>query len=706
MERRIFVVNQFDDSPDLERLTTWVSEHRPNAVLTTEPIMSGSFETPFLRVTLEYPSSVTPPQFVGYIPFSVTLTLEANETYTPQWKELDCAILSSYTGLPVDEVKRTMTSAGLEVSFFLEGGVELWIKPTETVTYANLLRGTKNRVLISDDPMFEVALAIATYEQYMITETSGQQVLVSSKILKHPSVDVWYGDEYVNLSMYMDPLANVVRLTPDPEDYLLLEEAIQAYQYREYQYITQVPVAKERLVCSCTDSGCQCSRDIVTTTVPRKVDLGLNPFYSYVYETYPYDGPWLLTAFDMIVDGNIPFVIATLPTASIPDAKGTVPAIRHDAIQAYLKTLEDRGSAYLSPRILELVNVDVSEQLPLPGEEEHLPLPGETTVSPSRISATFIADSKATADAVVAALKPYDQFQAQAVLDTDDALLLRYRLSQAGLASLYLDGYVTWEGPPLSTIPAGPDMTALRDALLEYLTSISHSPEDIVSRTEFSTLSPSELVEIIVTQSRHAYEAKTLLSLQVYENPVNREALTPREILQVSYGATGFFTVGPLKGLRDTVMVPLPVTPPEGTVVFDVREYYTPAEEVNAATEDREPIPSDLRQVDYSVELKDGTLLSLFGILARVDQLSEIYRLVVSAWEAGDFLSLWCRGYIRSQEYALSHERTPVATPIVMSHSRLSVPPQLMNADESVGNSERAIRFLRMLNAFQMKASA
>lgn len=657
MQRRIFVLNGIDDAKALADVGIWAANN--GGTSTTDPIMAETLETPFVRVTLEYPGG-SPPYYPDYTPFSLVLTLTPDEIYTKERETLELAILSAYTSLPIDTVKQSETPSGLDIGFFMHGGEPLWIDPEEWATYVSLLFGSKGMQLISDDPLFEVVLAIAKHEDLKLPS-----------IFKHPLVDVWYGPEAVDLSPYMVDLANVVRITPEAEgthNRILLDEMIRAYDYKHYQYTVQVPEP-----CKCLSLPCTCPAQV--TYITKTVELKLSGEYYYLRNPdeskSPFDVAWLLASFDTVLEGFIPSV-----TVRLPETKAPLPVVRHNVIQAYLTTLEKLGSGYLLPQLLEFIQVDNYED--------------------GTLAVSLIVDSKATLDEVLWNMKPYTNFHAQPVDNVDEGLKLRYRLSQAGIPSLLLgamapglelegsllDNVVTWEGPPLDQIPALTSSTeSAKTALMNYLSMLARVPEDVVSQREFKTLSLTELVDVIVTQWRNAYESETILKLQYLEDPSTRQPLTPKDLVQVGHGAKGFFTVGPLKGLRDHVIMPLPVKPLDGIITTEVYDYFTDTELVAAYEEHRAPVPSEQKQVVYTVAMMDGILLPLLTLLVVSSDIQTVTNLVTKAWDMGVFLSMWSRGYIQSQH--------------IMSDADPVIPYQIRNQDVT-----RAIAFLKMVASF------
>ncbi|CAH6418649.1 Hypothetical protein POVN_LOCUS368 [uncultured virus] len=684
MERRIFVINPEEDASELAALRLWVQSH--NGTLTSEPIMAGTLETVFTRMTLEYPTN-TPlegfPGFPEYTPFSIAITGDTSGTdvYTDKREHLDCAILSNYTDLPVTMTKKTLTEAGLEVAFYIDGSVPLWIDPRLWDTYIQLISVSPGMELIAEGPLFSLVLEIAKYQ--------GEDM---KTIFKHPSLNVWYGPFPTYMGKYASAIDGVFAFLLDPEgtsDRFSVDELIHAFEYKKFEYISKVAVTDTIGTCTCSSPAqpvgptsplgisplmsldgtpstvtsepvCRCGADEVKL-VDKAVPLTPSSDYYYLQEEPPFTEEWFHEALFAVRDCNIPFV-----TVQLAESKAHPAAVRHNLIQALLATLEERGSTYLTPYYLEAATVDDS------------------------YTATLAVDSKATLRAVLSKMGPDYAYHALPVQSVDEGLVYRYLLSKQGVASLLLDNVVTWEGKdalkPLTNEEVKALTGTLRQDLLNYLMAASREAEDVISGSAFKDLLPSELVEVLVTRQRNAYELRTITSMTKMEDPLTRQLFTPSDLTRLAYGATGFFTVGPLKGLRDHVMVPQPIYPLDGYVQAEVGDYYDPNELIAAVEEGRVAVPAALKQVEYNVSFMDSSSQTLVTLLLLPQEVLPVQELLVSTWNAGDFLSSWSRAYIKNQG--------------AMSHS-FFIPAQLKQAEESRSATESAVAYLTMLSGYR-----
>ncbi len=683
MDRRVFVVDAGEDAATLAQLGLWAAQN--GGSLSTEPIVAETFETPFVTATLEYPSSIAlVPEFPEgmvaghhpdselaramldvpeYTPFSMLVTLDSGEVYSDNQRDVDCAILSAYMGLPVDTIKKTETSAGLEIAFFMTGGTPLWIDPMAWGTYTKLVEGTKGMYLISTNPVFAVALAIAA-----------QQEIKHPPVFKHADLDVWYSSSPPTdvFDTYLDALTDVMCLTPPMEgstERYVLDEIITAY---EYKHLTSYPL----------DSKSATALDL---PVDRYYLIGASPFTA----------EWLAGAYERVLQGQIPSV-----TTIIPEVKAPMAAIRHNVIQAYIKTLEARGSTYITPAVLDAMQVDLIS---------------------GAVEITLIVDAKATLAMVFGNMRPMELIHAATAASMDEGLNLRYRLSQLGVPSLLTMEdtptgpvcMVTWEGDPeILPAPLSDEKGALKAALLSYLSTVRTGSEgiigDVVSGRDFPDLSAAELVEVIVTQWRNAYEMSTIARLLRLEDPSNRQPLSPSELARVSFGKTGYFSVGPLLGLRPSIrdVVPKIVMPTEGVIITDISDHITATTLADAA-DDGAPIElkegevantsptgnnlehsSMLQDVDFTVGMMNGMLLPLLSLVVPAGQIAGLTALLTLAWDAGDFLSPWSRAYLCGQH--------------TMSHADPMVPVQIQAAEASAYGTERVITYLKMLKEYHV----
>ena len=138
-----------------------------------EPITSGSILTPYQRVYLEYDLPTSIETVTSLTPFNILIF---EDIYTPAREKLDCAILSKYFELPVDNAERSETDSGIKIQFFLQGAEPLWTYPMGNEFYTSLISMTSGMKLVSTDPFNTVSLELSPTPQ----------------VLKHPYLDIWY----------------------------------------------------------------------------------------------------------------------------------------------------------------------------------------------------------------------------------------------------------------------------------------------------------------------------------------------------------------------------------------------------------------------------------------------------------------------------------------------------------------------------------
>jgi hypothetical protein len=596
MERRIFVLDADVDADVLIQLSEWAGDNK--GLIDAEEIRSGDIITPFVRVSLEFAPSIKEiPKIPDYMPLSISITLDRDEIYGIEQQQLDCAILSAYTRLPIVTIKQQETPAGLEISFFIEGGEPLWIDSMEWPQYAELIRATWGYHLVSPHPVFALALQIAKIER---DDVKG--------IIKHPNVDVWYGPpNNVDFSEIMKHLDNVFRITLHPSgtgSRSVIDELIRAYEYQKYRY-------RSTAVCRCTTM----SQPLASSLIPEdlcqcKVDTKLpdSDEYYYLVSQPPFTAEWFQEAQAVVSEGQLPAI-----TISIPDPGGNIEAVRHAIIDSYLSIA---GSAWLTADLLEGIRV--------------------LRTAPKIITVSMYIDTKRTLDAALIGVNSLNNYQAVEVKNQEEGLLLRYRLSKLGIASLMHNLTVTWKG---------------------------------------QALPPSEnnLIQQLKTEMIRYIERTKIIG----ENITNLNVSQLFSLIKDGYSTQGFITVGPLKGLRDKVIIPTPIKPLDGIVISSWDESET--------------------EISFEVGMMDGTEIPLLQLhippdfkgisedrKAGVYQNNRLTSLVSLAWNKGDFLSLWARAYI--QNYS------------AMSYASPFIPFELRHV--TAGASQYAIAYLEALNEF------
>lgn len=653
MPRRIFILDAEVNAQTLHQIDAWAKASNARS-FETEEVWSGNFQTPFLRVTLEFPDNDSPPSYPEYIPFSISVTLFPDETYTAIRERLDLAILSSATNLPVDDAKVTGKGKGdLEISYFLRDGEPLWIDSSYWNTYAELLSVTKDMQLVSIDPRFGVAL--------LMYENENNQPLY---IFKHPHVDVWYASDQLvapanYLDEYMDRLKNIFVIATPDEDMDLMQiyqELMIAFGLKSFKYVINKLVTVEVPSVICVTYPCP--SEMIKMEQMQKVEVPLPPNHLYIEGNSKFDYNWFQQAAQTIQAGGMPYVNIDI------DSGESIPAIRHKGIEAYLQTLEDIGGSYLSPGTLTQLSVSQSTD----SKYVTISLPIDCIKTYNHFIELLEMDSST--------VNSYPE------VDLVKALLLRYRISKVGSASLYLDGVVTWKGSSIENLPSTTE-AELHQALYAYVISMSRDNFDPVSLTAFKDLSIEDLADIVITSRGNGYELATIYRLDAGIDPLTNLPFTSSEIGRMGYNTIGLYSFGPLRGLRDEPPSPTKVEPLDGIITAVTTNHITTREEVDASEENREAVPSEYKDVEYRVTMDDGLSQLLVRLLLLPGKIERVQRNLTKIWNDGDFLSWWARAYIQSQGR--------------MSYVNVQIPFQLHNVDSSITASDRAEAYIEML---------
>jgi hypothetical protein len=325
---------------------------------------------------------------------------------------------------------------------------------------------------------------------------------------------------------------------------------------------------------------------------------------------------------------------------------------------------------------------------------------GFDSVHISGCTVTLPISSKAVFDTIISNLRPIDEVYVKKFTDMDQALVFRAKLSSFGIRSITLTDITSRISEFANDVQVEPftvcwfntidtitisdiekvdlDIESVKKSLVTWIESQCREKMDTVSYNNFSELSPKELVEVVITVDGHGYEMETYSQIEPKVDPNTRKFMISPTSMKHFRGATGYFTVGPILGLYDTMPFPRLITIDKGHVDTNISNYQSPTQvynqilQIENGDETHELETTDHKIVQFVVHYIDGDNVNeqdLVTLIVIPDRISEICKQLSSLWEGGFFLSPWAASY-----YQLTK---------TLSHIDPVIPEIFINSEES-----------------------